>query len=89
MIHYGVTKTMKVALTRGLAETTAGAGGIANSLQADPTRSEGAEKFLSDMAHTRGVSVAEIEREIFRSVRPTSLLQRFESVDEVAAMVAS
>jgi NAD(P)-dependent dehydrogenase (short-subunit alcohol dehydrogenase family) len=88
MIHYGVTKTMQVALAGGLAETTAGTGGTVNSLLAGPTRSEGLEKILSDMEHTQGVSVAEIEQEFFQSVRPTSLLQRFESVDEVAAMAA-
>jgi NAD(P)-dependent dehydrogenase (short-subunit alcohol dehydrogenase family) len=88
MIHYGVTKTMQVALARGLAETTAGTGVTVNSVLAGPTRSEGAEKFLSDMARSRGVGVAAIEKEFFQNVRPSSLLQRFATVDEVAAMVA-
>ena len=87
MIHYGVTKTMQVALGRGLAETTAGTRVTVNSVLAGPTRSEGVEKFLSDMALTRGISVAELEREFFRSVRPSSLLQRFATIDEVAALV--
>ena len=88
MIHYGVTKTMQVALARGLAETTAGTGVTVNSVLAGPTRSEGVETFVADMARTKGVSEAEIEKEFFRSIRPSSLLQRFASVDEVAAMVA-
>lgn len=88
MIHYGVTKTMQVALARGLAETTAGTGVTVNSVLPGPTRSEGAEKFLSDMARSRGVTIEAIEKEFFQSVRPSSLLQRFATVDEVAAMVA-
>jgi NAD(P)-dependent dehydrogenase (short-subunit alcohol dehydrogenase family) len=88
MIHYGVTKTMQIALARGLAETTAGTGVTVNSVLAGPTRSEGVEDFVADMARTKRVSEAEIEKEFFRSVRPGSLLQRFASVDEVAAMVA-
>src|SRR4029077_3033341 len=55
MIHYGVTKTMQVALARGLAETTAGTGVTVNSVLAGPTRSEGVEKFLNDMARSKGV----------------------------------
>jgi NAD(P)-dependent dehydrogenase (short-subunit alcohol dehydrogenase family) len=88
MIHYGVTKTMQIALARGLAETTAGTGVTVNSVLAGPTRSEGVEQFVAEMARSKGVSEAEIEKEFFRSVRPGSLLQRFASVDEVAAMVA-
>ena len=87
MIHYGVTKTMQVALARGLAETTAGSGVTVNSVLAGPTRSEGAEKFLNDMARSRGVGTDAIEKEFFRTVRPSSLLQRFATVDEIAAMV--
>jgi NAD(P)-dependent dehydrogenase (short-subunit alcohol dehydrogenase family) len=88
MIHYGVTKTMQVALARGLAETTAGTGVTVNSVLAGPTRSEGVDNFVADMARSKGVSEAEIEKEFFRNIRPSSLLQRFASVDEVAAMVA-
>ena len=88
MIHYGVTKTMQVALARGLAETTAGTGVTVNSVLAGPTRSEGVDNFVADMARSKSVSEAEIEKEFFRSIRPSSLLQRFASVDEVAAMVA-
>jgi len=88
MIHYGVTKTMQIALARGLAETTAGTGVTVNSVLAGPTRSEGVEQFIHDMARSKGIAAADVEKDFFRSVRPTSLLRRFASVDEVAAMVA-
>ena len=87
MIHYGVTKTMQVALARGLAETTAGTDVTVNSVLAGPTRSEGVEKFISDMARTKNVAPGEIEKEFFRTARPGSLLRRFASPDEVAALV--
>ena len=88
MIHYGVTKTMQVALARGLAQTTAGTGVTVNSVLAGPTRSEGVERFVADMAKTKGATPAEVEQEFFRSVRPSSLLQRFARPEEVAALVA-
>lgn len=87
MIHYGVTKTMQVALARGLAETTAGTAVTVNSVLAGPTRSEGVEKFLIDMARTGNVTPAEIEKEFFNTARASSLLQRFATTDEVAALV--
>jgi NAD(P)-dependent dehydrogenase (short-subunit alcohol dehydrogenase family) len=87
MIHYGVTKTMQAALARGLAETTSGTAVTVNSVLAGPTRSEGVEKFLVDMARTKNVTPEEIEKEFFRTTRPSSLLQRFATTDEVAALV--
>ena len=88
MIHYGVTKTMQVALARGLAETTAGSAVTVNSVLAGPTRSEGVEKFIADMARTKNVTPDDVEKEFFHTVRPSSLLQRFATSDEVAALVA-
>src|SRR5438128_4713086 len=88
MIHYGVTKTMQVALARGLAQTTVGTGVTVNSVLAGPTRSEGVEQFVADIARTKKVKPEEVEQEFFRTVRPSSLLQRFERTEEVAAMVA-
>jgi len=88
MIHYGVTKTMQLALARGLAETTAGTGVTVNSILAWPTRSEGVEVFLENMAASRKITTAAIEQEFFETVRPSSLLKRFASTDEVAALVA-
>jgi NAD(P)-dependent dehydrogenase (short-subunit alcohol dehydrogenase family) len=87
MIHYGVTKTMQVALARGLADTTAGTGVTVNSVLAGPTRSEGVEEFISNMAKERKIAPDVVEKEFFKNVRPSSLLQRFATPDEVAAMV--
>src|SRR2546423_4296845 len=87
MIHYGVTKTMQVALARGLAETTAGTGVTVNSVLPGPTRSEGVERFVQDMAKEQGTDAAGFEAEFFRTVRPSSLLKRFETPEEVAALV--
>jgi NAD(P)-dependent dehydrogenase (short-subunit alcohol dehydrogenase family) len=87
MIHYGVTKTMQVALARGLAETTTGTAVTVNSVLAGPTRSEGVEGFIADMARAQGVTPQEVEREFFRTARPSSILQRFATPAEVASMV--
>src|SRR6185436_5255946 len=84
MIHYGVTKTMQVALARGLAETTAGTGVTVNSVLAGPTRSEGVEQFIHRMAKSQSVAPAAVEKEFFETVRPSSLLKRFITTDEVA-----
>src|SRR5439155_26980423 len=74
MIHYGVTKTMQVALARGLAEMTAGSAVTVNSVLAGPTRSEGVEKFIADMARTKNVTPDDVEKEFFHTARPSSLL---------------
>src|SRR5207244_6602032 len=88
MIHYGVTKTMQVTLARGLAETTAGTGVTVNSILAGPTRSEGVEEFITDLTKTKHATPAAVEKEFFTTARPSSLLQRFATPDEVAALVA-
>jgi len=87
MIHYGMTKTAQVALARGLAESVAGTGVTVNSVLPGPTSSEGATLFVLDMARRQGVSAAEIEKQFFATVRPSSLLKRFETPEEVAAVV--
>ncbi len=88
MIHYGMTKTAQLAVSRGLAETTAGTNVTVNTVLPGPTSSEGVDVFVEQMAASRNVSRAEIEKEFFRNVRPSSLLKRFARVDEVAALVA-
>ena len=88
MVHYGMTKTAQVAIARGIAETVAGTGVTANSVLAGPTASEGVGGFLQDMAKRQGKSPAEIEKEFFNSARPSSLLRRFATPEEVAAVVA-
>jgi NAD(P)-dependent dehydrogenase (short-subunit alcohol dehydrogenase family) len=88
MIHYGMTKTAQVAVARGLAESVAGTGVTVNSILAGPTASEGASNFVEGMAKQQGISKAEVEKQFFASVRPSSLLKRFETPDEVASVVA-
>jgi NAD(P)-dependent dehydrogenase (short-subunit alcohol dehydrogenase family) len=88
MVHYGVTKTAQIALARGLAEMTAGTNVTVNSVLPGPTRSEGVERFVQDMAKGQGGDEKAVEKEFFRSVRPSSLLKRFATPEEVAAMVA-
>ena len=88
MIHYGVTKTAQLALSRGLAESVAGTGVTVNAVLPGPTRSEGVGAFVEGLARSRGVSVAEVEREFFRDMRPSSLLKRFVTPEEVAPLVA-
>ncbi|MFZ3381945.1 MAG: SDR family oxidoreductase [Candidatus Acidiferrales bacterium] len=85
MIHYGMTKTAQVAVARGIAETVAGTGITVNTVLAGPTRSEGVETFIAQMGGS-GDSKA-FEAEFFKSIRPTSLIKRFEATDEVAHMI--
>jgi NAD(P)-dependent dehydrogenase (short-subunit alcohol dehydrogenase family) len=87
MIHYGVTKAMYLALSRGLAELTMGTGVTVNAVLPGPTRSEGVGRFIAELAQAKGITPAEVEKEFFRSVRPTSILQRFASTEEVANLV--
>jgi len=88
MIHYGVTKTAQIAVARGLAELTKGTGVTVNTVLPGPTFSEGAAAFIKDMAAKGGKSVKEMEAQFFRTARPTSILQRFTTPDEIASTVA-
>jgi NAD(P)-dependent dehydrogenase (short-subunit alcohol dehydrogenase family) len=87
MVHYGVTKTAQLALARGLAESTAGTAVTVNSVMPGPTRSEGVERMVDNLTKGQGADAASFEAEFFRTVRPSSLLKRFETPEEVAAMV--
>src|ERR1700719_1238093 len=88
MIPYGMTKTAQVAVARGVAESVAGTGVTVNSVLAGPTASEGATTFLGNMAKQQNMSPTEIEKQFFASARPSSMLKRFETPEEVAAVVA-
>lgn len=88
MIHYGVTKTAQVALSRGLAETTAGSNVTVNTVLPGPTRSEGVETFIEKLAKDQNISPEQVEKEFFTKMRPSSLIQRFATTSEVAALVA-
>jgi NAD(P)-dependent dehydrogenase (short-subunit alcohol dehydrogenase family) len=85
MIHYGMTKTAQIAIARGLAESVVGTGITVNSILPGPTRSEGVETFVAQMGG--GGDSAVFEAEFFKSVRPSSLLKRFATVEEVASTI--
>src|SRR5947209_16790403 len=87
MIHYGVTKTAQLALSRGLAEMTRGTAVTVTSVLPGPTMSEGVEVFVKDLAKHNGQSGEGAASQFVKQFRPTSLLQRFASVDEIANMV--
>jgi NAD(P)-dependent dehydrogenase (short-subunit alcohol dehydrogenase family) len=87
MIHYGMTKTAQLAVSRGLAEMTRGTAVTVNSVLPGPTMSEGVETFVRDLARQSGESMEEAGARFVRQFRPTSLLQRFASVEEIANMV--
>src|SRR5262250_369091 len=87
MIHYGMTKTAQLAISRGLAETTAGTGVTVNAVLPGPTRSDGVVDFLGKLAGQTGASPAEMEKKLITDHRPSSLLRRLATVEEVANMV--
>lgn len=87
MIHYGTTKTAQLGLARGLAERTVGTNVTVNAVLPGPTRSEGVGQFVADLARSRHSDEASVEREFFREMRPTSLLKRFATPEEVAHLV--
>lgn len=87
MIHYGVSKTAQIGLANGIAKLTKGTGVTVNSVLPGSTMSEGASKFLSDLAAQEGKTKDQVEGEFFENVRPNCLLQRFASTQEVANMV--
>lgn len=85
MIHYGMTKTAQLAVSRGLAETCGGTGVTVNAVLPGPTRSDGVDEFVNKLSG--GKPFTEFEKEFFTSVRPSSLLQRFATTEEVANLV--
>jgi NAD(P)-dependent dehydrogenase (short-subunit alcohol dehydrogenase family) len=87
MIHYGFTKTAQLAISRGLAESTVGSGVTVNSVLPGPTASEGVSDFVAKLASQANQSAPEFEKFFFEKVRPSSLLKRFETAEEVANMV--
>ena len=88
MIHYGFTKTAQLAIARGLAETTAGTNVTVNSVLPGPTMSEGVQDFVTSLAKEKNISKEAVEEDFFKTVRPSSLIKRFASCEEVASMVA-
>lgn len=88
MVHYGMTKTAQVAIANGIARSVAETGVTANSILVGPTASEGVGNFLRDIARQQGLSPAEMEKQFFEKARPSSLLKRFETPEEIATIVA-
>lgn len=87
MIHYGMTKTAQLSVSRGLAELTRNTNVTVNSVLPGPTRSEGVDEFIKQLAAGQNVTPEEAEKNFFKTARPTSLLQRFATVEEVANLV--
>ncbi len=88
MVHYGMTKTAQLAVARGIAESVAGTGVTVNSILPGPTKSEGVESFVTSMASQQKKTTEEIEKDFFSTARPSSLLKRFATAEEVANLVA-
>jgi len=88
MIHYGMTKTAQLAVSRGLAEAVAGTGITVNSVLPGPTRSRGVGDFVEQLARAEGLSMEAYEKAFFEKARPTSLIKRFETPEEIATLVA-
>jgi NAD(P)-dependent dehydrogenase (short-subunit alcohol dehydrogenase family) len=87
MVHYGMTKSAQISVARGLAESVAGTGITVNSVLPGPTKSRGVNDFVGALAKTEGKSFDQFETEFFAKVRPTSLIKRFATTEEVASMV--
>jgi NAD(P)-dependent dehydrogenase (short-subunit alcohol dehydrogenase family) len=87
MIHYGMTKTAQLAIARGLAESVAGSGVTVNSVLPGPTRSEGVLDFFGKLAKDAGVPQEQMEKDFIDQHRPTSIIRRLASTEEVANMV--
>jgi len=87
MVHYGMTKTAQLAISRGIAETTRGTNVTVNSILPGPTSSEGVSDFVDQLAQSNNVTKADMEKEFFKSARPSSILQRFTTPEEIANLV--
>lgn len=88
MVHYGMTKTAQIAVARGIAESVAGTGITVNSVLPGPTRSRGVGDFVESLAKAGNKTAGQVEKEFFEHVRPTSLIKRFGTTEEVASLVA-
>jgi len=88
MVHYGMTKSAQLSVSRGLAETCAGTGVTVNAVLPGPTRTEGVMDFFEPMAKANNQTIDEAGRQFVASARPTSILKRFIEPNEIATTVA-
>lgn len=87
MIHYGMTKTAQISVSRGIAELTKGTNVTSNAIILGPSKSEGVITFINNLANQTNRTAQEVEKDFFQNVRPTSLIQRFAEVEEDANMI--
>jgi NAD(P)-dependent dehydrogenase (short-subunit alcohol dehydrogenase family) len=87
MIDYGMTKTAQLAISRGLAESVAGTGVTVNAVLPGPTRSESLIRWMQGLADAQGITPEAAEQQFLATMRPTTLIGRFASTEEVANMV--
>src|SRR5262249_12559704 len=87
MIHYGMTKTAQLAISRGLAESVAGTGVTVNAVLPGPTRSEGVVAFLAKLTAGEGLAQEAAGKTLIARGRPTSIIRRLATPEEVANMV--
>jgi NAD(P)-dependent dehydrogenase (short-subunit alcohol dehydrogenase family) len=87
MVHYGMTKTAQLAVSRGLAASLAGTGVTVNAVLPGPTRSEGVADFFGKIAQEKGVAQEKVEKEFIATHRSSSIIKRLATPEEVANMV--
>lgn len=87
MIHYGMTKTAQIAVSRGIAELTKGTNVTSNSIILGPSKSEGVMTFINNLAKQNNQTVENVEKDFFENIRPSSLIKRFADVEEGSNMI--
>ena len=88
MVHYGMTKSAQLSIARGIAEAAEGTQITVNSVLPGPTLSEGVDEFMRNIGKERNLTPKEVEDDFFKTMRPSSLIKRFDSSEEIANMVA-
>ena len=87
MIHYGMTKTAMLSVSRGLAALTKDTSVTVNTILGGPTYSEGVAAAVEQIAAAQNLPVEQVKSNLFKTLNPSSLLQRFIEPDEIASLV--